>query len=536
MFAFAILIGVYSYFIFILGVLHLLYPVSVVIVTLLWSIGVIGWYRKDIQVLVHKIGTRHIHIPKFSHFSKICIFLLLSLWSINLVGALAPEISFDALWYHLTIPKIFINNNSFFFIEGGLYYYSLMPKVIDLLYIPSLMLGSDTGAKLIHYTFGLLTLLALYQISRRFLSLPLTLFVLVVFSSNLVVAWESTTAYIDLGRTFFEVMAVYGVVLFLQEKKSLWLIESAIMLGLAVSTKLVAILSLPIFILLLIYIFKDDLKKAVMACMQYSVITLLIPVPFFIFSLINSGTPIYPLFTEYYPTVIEKGITSLPQILHDYWILLVKAADPINPLYLISAPLLFFVYPRLKRDERIFVIYGIFSMLVWLITPRTGGGRFILPYLPVFSLLVGLIVKKIPSTILKSALVGIGVLVAGTTIGYRFLASNAEVKVLTGDISKTEYIKENLNFAYGDFYDVDGRLSQLFDSDDTVLVYGIHNLYYADFQFIHESYSKPGDEFNYILAPLDMKLPDRFYAWNLVYTNSVSNIAVYSQGGNTWVY
>src|SRR5690606_34153041 len=101
--------------------------------------------------------------------SKFLIVLLIILWLINLIGVLAPEISFDALWYHLTIPKIFAQNHAITHIPGGLYYYSLMPKLVDLLYIPAVMVNSAIGAKLIHFTFGILTLIVLYKIARSYL-------------------------------------------------------------------------------------------------------------------------------------------------------------------------------------------------------------------------------------------------------------------------------------------------------------------------------------------------------------------------------
>src|SRR3989344_8285715 len=178
---------------------------------------------------------------------------------INLIGALGPEFSFDALWYHLTIPKIFINEHKIFFIPGGLFYYSIMPKLGEMLFIPALMFGNEIISKLIQWTFGMLSAFVVYKISRNFFDQKLSIIASLIFYSSLVVAWQSTIAYIDLIRSFFEIMALWGFLEFYKSKNNKWLIGSALMIGFAISTKLLAVGSLLIFSALTIYV--TGLKK-----------------------------------------------------------------------------------------------------------------------------------------------------------------------------------------------------------------------------------------------------------------------------------
>ena len=109
------------------------------------------------------------------------------------------------------LPKIFLINHSIFHISGGLLSYSDMPKLTEMLYLAGLAFGDETIAKLIHFSiFKILVLLIIYKISRKFLSRNFSLIATIIFYSNLVVGWESITAYIDLARTFFELMALWG--------------------------------------------------------------------------------------------------------------------------------------------------------------------------------------------------------------------------------------------------------------------------------------------------------------------------------------
>lgn len=534
MFALAILIGVYSYSLFILGVISLLYPVTVIFISVLWVLAVIWWFRKEGNFPKTDKLSVLTSIKKTSLFSKICLILIFLIWLINFIGTLAPEVSFDALWYHLTIPKIFVDNNSVFYIPGGLYYYSVMPKLVDMLYIPAVMLNSALAAKLIHFSFGILSLVVLYKISRAFLSQSISLFVLLIFSSNLVVSWLATTAYIDLGRTFFELMSVYGIVLYIKEKKELWLVESAVMAGFAISTKIIAAGSLAVLVPVLLYLFRKDIAKGIKFSIYYVLIAVFITSPYLIFSWLNTGNPIYPIFSEFYARPYEG--TSFFSVPIDIWRTFVTGDDPINPIYIMSLPFIFLVLRKLSRFEKIFVIYALFSFLVWMITPQTGGGRYLLPYLPILSVLVGFIVKYLENKTIKNLIIIIGFVVALTTVGYRTLASTKYFDLILGKQSQEEYLKNNLNFSFGDFYDTTGYFSKTLNDGDKVLVYGLHNLWYADFSFIHESYVRTGDEFNYILAPTDMVLPERFKLWREVFTDHNVGVTLYTLGGGKWVY
>src|SRR3989344_8129177 len=110
MFALAILVGIYSYLIFTLGVLDLLYPSYIIIITILYIIFSLFYFKKNTSELP-KITIRNKKIRPY-----ILLFCILA--GINLIGALGPELSFDALWYHLTLPKIFLMNHSISFLSG----------------------------------------------------------------------------------------------------------------------------------------------------------------------------------------------------------------------------------------------------------------------------------------------------------------------------------------------------------------------------------------------------------------------------------
>ncbi|OGH18158.1 MAG: hypothetical protein A2868_03165 [Candidatus Levybacteria bacterium RIFCSPHIGHO2_01_FULL_40_15b] len=455
------------------------------------------------------------YLSNINKLELVLIVILLTQGIINLIGALGPELGFDALWYHLTLPKIYLSEGKIFFIPGGLLYYSAIPKLIEMLYIPSLALGSEIIAKLIHFSFGIITLFALYKLSRIFLSRALSLLVLVVFYSNLVVAWQSTTAYVDLGRTFFEVLALFFIVYYFKNRENSNLTKSAISIGLAISSKLLAFGSLVVFIAILFLKRVDAVK-----IFKLILISIIIPSPWFIFSYINTGNPVYPFFSGIYEVSSSVNISNILNF--------IRSPDPISPIYLITLPLVLLTYKKFDKLLKVIAIYSFLSFLIWFIAPQTGGGRFIMPYLPAFSILAVSAINYSKNNFIKKYLVALIILISISSIMYRAAANAKFIPILVGVESRHEFLSKNLNFDFGDFYDTDYYFAKNIKSSDKVLIYGTHNLFYVNFPFIHESWLKSDDKFNYIMVQ-NVELPRRFSDWKEIYSNERTHVKLYSK-------
>lgn len=531
----ALLIGIYTYFIFILGLLGALYTPVVAVSTIVYIfLSLLIFQRRSLPKLGR--GT-------FSVYEKGIILLFILQGIITLIGVLGPEIGFDALWYHLTLPKIYLQNHMISYIPGGLFYYSVMPKLTEHLYIGALSLGGFQLAKLIHFLFALGTCIMLFRFSKNYMPRKYALLTVLLFSSNLIVGWEAISAYVDLARSLFELGAFIFFIRFTEMKKAENIYFSALFLGLAVATKLLALTSLPIFILLLLIYLKSQNKKPlkiVKSLTIYSGITLLIPLPWFVSAFVATGNPFYPFLTHLYKIGNEYNLFSFPKFVSDIWQLFTISPDPLSPIYLISLPLLFLAIYK-KRDFILTIasIYTLLTLIIWYFLPRVGGGRFILPYLPVYSFFVIYALLKLKEIdAYKNVVKWVFVLIiayALVFIVYRAGANSKYLPYFLGKESKSEFLSKHLNFSYGDFYDIDGYFSKTINKNDKVLLIGFHNLYYVNFPFIDQSYIKKGDKFNYV-AVQNSVVPERFKNWSLLYSNPITHVNLYSNGGVKWVY
>ncbi|HBC72602.1 MAG: Dolichyl-phosphate-mannose-protein mannosyltransferase [Candidatus Amesbacteria bacterium GW2011_GWB1_47_19] len=505
MFSLALFIGLYSYGVFFLGIIGWLTRPDIFLFTLIWLILLIIYILKIDFKPARPAGGFQINNLKLDSLSRLFLLLIFLQLLINLIGALGPELGFDALWYHLTLPKLWLSEGFLKFYPGPINKYSVMPMLTELLYIPAVALGSAVWAKLIHYSFGILTLFVTYRLSRKFLTVRYSLLAVLIMSSNLVFSWQQATAYIDLARTFFESLAL---LLFLENK----FYKSAVSLGLAACTKLLALGSLPIYWILLWY-----QKRSVKYAIYYLLITVILISPWLLRSYLATGNPVYPFFS---PMLDETSISLNPL---DIWRLFISSSDPVNPIHLIVLPLVFPQFLRLKLKLRLVSVYCLLSLLVWWLTPRTGGGRFILPYLPAFSVLTAIIIFELRDKFIRNFLIYLSLILSIISISYRFAANTKYLPVIFGLQSRQDFLSKNLNFSFGDYTDTDNYLTAILHPSDKIAVLGINNLFYIPIAHITDDVS--GADYLLIRYTDSDFAPDS--SWMLLHENPLTHTRLY---------
>lgn len=528
MFKIAYSIGAFSLLIFTLGVFGLLYKNIIIASTIVYWIAIFFLFFKNSFI-------KNLTIIKLNYKDTFFVVLLALLFIqiiINFIGALGPEIAFDALWYHLTLPKIFLESHKIFHIPGNLLYYSDLPKLVEMLYIAGLSLGNEILPKLTHFSFGLLTMISMYLLARKFVNRRYALLSAVIFYSNLVVGWESITAYVDLARAFFEVMSFWAFIDWYENKTINRALILGLMIGFSVSVKLVSLSSLFIFLSLVIFVSirsKYKYQLILKHILSVAVSCLIVILPWLVFSFLKSGYFLYPYFSnanvDAGKVFVLPGLLSIPG---DLYKMFLGLNDPLSPIYLIFIPLIFINFKKYNSLIKLMTAYVFFSFLFWFLTQQPRGGRFLVPFLPAFSLIIVYTISLIKDKALIRISYVIIIFLAVLSFFYRAVANYKFVPVVLGLESKSTFLTKNLNFNFGDFYDTDGYFKSHIKNTDTVLLYGFHNLYYVDFPFIDSSFLKGKDKFNYI-AVQNGEIPKSFSNWQMIYYNNLSKVKLYSK-------
>jgi hypothetical protein len=160
------------------------------------------------------------------------------------IAALAPEVEYDALWYHLWLPARALAAGAPVDIVEE--YVSLYPLGWELLNGAALTLGDPVAAKLLHFVCLPLvagaTCLAARDLAPR-VSRPL-LVALVVCTPTLL--WEASTAYVDLALAWLVTVGAVALLRYRRTSDRRWLLVAGVVMGGALGVKHLALVVLAI--------------------------------------------------------------------------------------------------------------------------------------------------------------------------------------------------------------------------------------------------------------------------------------------------
>lgn len=423
--------------------------------------------------------------------------LLLSLFTlgaiVNFLGALGPELGFDALWYHLTLPKLWLSMGKITYIPGGLLYYSAMPRLGEFLYIFPLKYFSEVGPHVVNWVFGIGTAVLTYKIAQKFLPKNWSLLAAIIFYITPLVGWQSGSGYVELIWTFFVTAAFY---LLLEKKHFL----TGILIGLAISTKTLAVGSLPVLIVISFFLYRDP--KAILR-MVFS--AFIVSAPWFIYSFTKTGYPFYPIGAGVLDAThqVLPGLVNPLSLIGDYYKLFLAPDDFLSPVFILLAPLLLVTARKFKKNDIALSIFWVLSYLVWWSIPRTGGGRFILPLIPIWSVLVAVTISRLTDKTIKITILVAVIFSITLNLLLRLGAVSRLTPYLLGQESKESYLCRHLDFKTSVFVDCDGWYKLNLKKTDLVLTSGIHNLFYINFPFVDASWYQD-ENYTHIIVPVDI--------------------------------
>ena len=437
--------------------------------------------------------------------NKINLFIFLGLAGINLLGVFMPELGFDALWYHLTLSKIFLMTHRWY-IPGGLYYYSAMPRLGELIGLPFLALFGYIGPKFVQFASGLITSFLIYRLAKKFTDDKLlSLTAVNLFYATWLVSWQSSSAYVDLVRTLFELSALYFLMSFRPPSRNLL---AGLFLGLAIGVKWHALGSLALF--------------AVIFTPAIIPVALLIASPWFLIAYRFTGNPLHPLFESF------MTATQLSQVSPHFYaplsilrrlvlspVFLTKPADdflsPVAGLvYLISFLGLISSNKIIRKTS----LFGILGTFLFLFTPPPST-RYFMPYLPALIIVCVYLLSRLRS-VYSNLFVFIFTLSAFLIFGLRLYAFAKYLPYLSGKLSQNQFLSSQSYRLPDTFIDADDYVKNNLSPNASYAISSLHNLYYFPYNFDHDSFVDNTKHYDYLVTT---KADPREVEGELIHTN-----------------
>ncbi|MAG15595.1 hypothetical protein CMO88_00885 [Candidatus Woesearchaeota archaeon] len=437
--AFSLAIGfaTIAYFIFALGLLGLLY--KQIFLAMLVVIAIVTW--KEIFYLFSTVRKTKISL-KANFYTLLLLFLLL-LAFLNLIGAMAPAYSYDALGYQLAVPKLWLSEHQIFSVPH--IFFSNWPFLTNMLFMLGLGIQNDVLANLIAYLIGITTVISVYAFTSQILNKKTGIIASTIFYSTPMVILYATSALIDISTTLFAVLGLFAFYLWIEKKEMRWLALSAVVLGLSASTKMIGLINIFIVGLLVLYASRNN--QLVKHAAIFGLISILVASPFYINNYVNTGNPVYPLFYNYF------GGTHWSSYEQDKWNDIAAQSYPysgfsnflllpwnltmhssqisrllgIGPLFLAFIPL--YIFLKKKQSINYLLAFLLLFSILWYVVVPSVNIRHFMVGVALLSIVAAYSIKETMKTPVKyvTAAVIVTFLLFGFVLWYGTTSKNVPV-------------------------------------------------------------------------------------------------------------
>jgi len=205
----------------------------------------------------------------------------------NLIWALAPEIHYDALNYHLFVPQQYLQHSAIVEIE---FLHAYFARLVEFFLTICLSIGGVETAKLWIFLMSLFAVLGVYALGRALFDSRIGLWAAAFFYTTPLVSWLSTTAYIDNLLALFVAASCVAVVRWHETKTQGWIYVVALIAGIAIGSKANAVFAF-LVILPAIAIRAGSARTVLTALLLFAVTAL----PSYALVYGFTGNPIFPL-------------------------------------------------------------------------------------------------------------------------------------------------------------------------------------------------------------------------------------------------
>ncbi|MDA8130536.1 MAG: hypothetical protein M0011_03415 [Elusimicrobia bacterium] len=384
--------------------------------------------------------------------------VLLLAMLLNLAGALAPEIFYDALVYHLAVPNFFVIMHGFAPMPYN--FYSDLPFTHGMIYAAALLLKGAPLAKFVNYSAGVLTAAAALAFGVRFLSLRAGLWGALISYTvchAMFASWSSGTESLLM---LFSTLGLYAALLRAAgDDRPLWL--AAVFCGLAMGVKYTGFF--PTAGVMLAYAWSDRSRPGT-AFRNLALFTFIATVftgPWLVKNWLYTGNPVFPFGSGLFGT----GSSADPQKLKDFisqaaqmghltpssWLLTpwkvtmgqVPNSEFFTPLFLAFLPLLFLLGAPAGAAVASLWTFFLTVWAGWSVS--TTMVRFMMPAYPAAGLLLAVYLFSGGHRALKNLLKGAVIascLAALYWAAYIFY-TQGRWRPLTGAVSAEDYLSHS---------------------------------------------------------------------------------------------
>lgn len=427
-------------------------------------------------------------------YEKILLVIAIIFVPVLILNALTPVWDYDALMYHLEIPRWYLEEERIRFHTET--FRTGYPFLVEMLFLIGLAFELDFFSKLISLTYATLLILSTYTFSIRFLSRNIAFIAIGILLGTPSIPTWATWASVDFAWAGYEFWSLYIVLLWQPNntnKEHYFPLLAGALSGFAISTKYLSIATLPIVGVIILWRLSRDSEntiwKGVKHLLVFCIFATIIASPWYIKNWVWTGNPIYPL--------IFGGIGWDPieaQVMNDYLrsfgigsgildFLLIPYSVYANHrqfstffLEIVHPALwLAVIYPVLAQSKKNFTLFFYLAVYYIIWAANSQVIRFLLPAFTVASVLAGNVIHNSHSFFKKIALYGILIPLLTASLIYQTLLLYNYSPYFSGKKSTVGILRDAVNN-----YQMTQHIQETLTSDERALFLWDGRSYYCD--------------------------------------------------------
>lgn len=362
--------------------------------TVLLAFGLAGRLETGLWVSLAALAVAGVPLPKSFHpappqrtpYWKQALAALLAFCAFHvLVSALAPPVGWDALAYHLAIPKIYLRQGKV--LELPWLLHSHWPHLMELLYTLPMSLGRETGAALLHGSLCAALVLTVLRLGRAEGGGSAGWAAAALLSAQPVLLEVAAEPHADGAVTLFHLLACVLLWRWSKAGGRGLLAAAGLCSGLAAACKLQGLALTGALLLWLLW--DKQRRKGAPAFLLWAALP---AAPWYLKTWLFAGNPLWPFYSKllggkWEPSVIEAALlrTSAWRFPRDSALLWRHGPQ----FMLLPAAGLLLAAPRRGLPPFLRFLFWPAVPLAVLSLPYHEAWRFLLPVLPAFALACG---------------------------------------------------------------------------------------------------------------------------------------------------
>ena len=220
---------------FVLGILHILTPLA--ILALLGGITIVAGPQviRLPRELWRALGSYIRQSKEDWNEFGLLLAIIACTAVVNLTWATAPEVQFDALNYHLAVPKAWLEQSGIFELQ---FLQAYLIRLVEMILSICLVAGGPETAKAWIFLISMCSALGVFAFGKALFNSRVGLWAATLYLTTPLVAWEAGTAYVDTVVALFVVASFLALVRWYENSTAGWLYIAALLAGAAVGSKL----------------------------------------------------------------------------------------------------------------------------------------------------------------------------------------------------------------------------------------------------------------------------------------------------------